>query len=86
MELEPIQDKWESFGWDVFSVNGHSITELMDAFEKTKEKNGKPKIIIADTVKGKGVSLMEHQPKWHYWQGMTDEQIKLARKELEFIT
>ena len=53
--------------------------------EVIKEKNGKPKIIIADTVKGKGVSLMEHQPNWHYWQGMTEEQIQTTRQELEII-
>ena len=85
LELEPIQDKWASFGWDVFKVNGHSITELLDVFERTKEKNGNPKVIIADTVKGKGISQMEHQPDWHYWQGMTEEDIQTAHKELEIV-
>ena len=83
LELEPIADKWSAFGWDVFSVNGHSIQELLEAFEKTKIHNGRPKIIIADTVKGKGISLMEHRPEWHYWQGMTEEDINNTRRELE---
>ncbi len=83
LELEPIADKWAAFGWDVFSVNGHSIPELLEAFEKTKKQNGRPKIIIADTVKGKGISLMEHRPDWHYWQGMTEHEITNIRTELE---
>ncbi len=83
VQLSPIDKKWEAFGWETYNVDGHSIQELQEAFRKVDNNNGKPKIIIANTVKGKGSSIMEHNPEWHYWQGMTEDQIKLTRKELE---
>lgn len=65
MKLEPLNKKWESFGWDVQTVNGHSIKNLLRAFNKSKKKNGKPKLIIAKTIKGKGISFMEDVTRWH---------------------
>lgn len=62
---EPVRDKWEAFGWNTAIVNGHDISALRQAFkERTKNK---PNIIIADTVKGKGVSFMENKLEWHYY-------------------
>jgi transketolase len=83
VKLSPIDEKWESFGWETHKVDGHSIEELQKVFKEVDNCNGKPKIIIADTVKGKGCSIMEHKPEWHYWQGMTEEQIEQTRKELK---
>ena len=83
VRLSPIDEKWKSFGWETHTVDGHSIEELQKVFKKVDNNNGKPKIIIANTVKGKGSSIMEHQKDWHYWQGMTEEQVEQTRKELQ---
>lgn len=63
--FEPIADKWKAFGWQVERVGGHNFQELIKAYNKPGI--GKPKIIIADTCKGKGVSFMENEMKWHYF-------------------
>jgi len=76
---EPIFDKWKSFGWKVLEINGHDHDELLDAFNSSHENL--PKLIIANTVKGKGVSFMENSLDWHY-KSPDDEQLKLALKEL----
>ncbi|MEO8660003.1 MAG: transketolase [Bryobacteraceae bacterium] len=65
MELEPIVDKWKAFGWHVVEVNGHDITALQNAFTEAAATKSKPTILIAHTVKGKGVSFMENNPKFH---------------------
>ena len=82
MKLEPIEKKWSAFGWETYTVDGHSIKELQDVFKKVKNNNGKPKIIIANTIKGMGFSIMEHRREWHYWQGMSEKEIELTRKEI----
>lgn len=60
----PIRDKWEAFGWEVDEVNGHNAAAIHAA--TSRRKGGKPFMLIGNTVKGKGVSFMEHQPIWHY--------------------
>jgi len=65
MNLEPLSDKWIAFGWEVIQCNGHSIEELIDSFEKAKEIKGKPKVIIANTIKGKGISFAEDVCSYH---------------------
>ena len=75
---EPIEKRWSSFGWNVIEVNGHSFEELLNAFEV---KTTKPKMIIAHTVKGKGVSFMENKLEWHY-KSPNQEQYEMALKEL----
>jgi len=70
--FEPVIKKWEAFGWQACRVNGHSFSEIITAFNKPNK--GKPKIIIADTCKGKGVSFMENQMKWHYF--IVTEELK----------
>jgi len=66
LPLEPFEEKWEKFNWEVFSVDGHDFQALFAAFTSAlQNQNGKPKVLIANTVKGKGVSFMENDPKWH---------------------
>jgi len=62
--IEPIKDKWEAFGWHVFEINGHNFEEIINALDKADEIK-KPIMIIANTVKGKGVDFMENQCDWH---------------------
>lgn len=83
MSLEPFSDKWRSFNWNVIEVDGHNIDLLTNAFEQAKKiKNGKPSVIIARTVKGKGVSFMENNPDFH-GKAPNAEEMKIALKELE---
>lgn len=63
--LEPLADKWSSFGWNVLLINGHSFPEIIEAVEKARTCRGQPTMIIAETVKGKGVPFMENRVEWH---------------------
>ena len=65
MDLEPLVDKFEAFGWYVLTIDGHDFPQIIDAIEKGDINEGKPTMIIADTVKGKGVSFMEHSLSFH---------------------
>jgi len=78
LALEPLKEKWESFGWNVTVINGHSHIEISDALSLKSEK---PNCIIADTVKGKGVSFMENEVLWHYRAPNLDEFLA-AKDEL----
>lgn len=80
--LEPIGDKWRSFGWEVVETNGHSVEQLMSAFGCIGRTGGKPLLILANTVKGKGISFMENRAEWHYWHPMSEEQVARARADL----
>ncbi len=82
MNIEPFGQKWAAFGWQVMEVDGHSFPQLIDAFAKAKEIKGKPTVIIAHTVKGKGVSFMENNPDFH-GKAPSAEELKIALKELE---
>ena len=77
--FEPVVDKWQAFGWTPLRVNGHNFKEIDSALRKSSD--GKPKVIIADTTKGKGVSFMEDEMKWHYFI-VTDELREKALGEL----
>jgi transketolase len=81
--LEPLVDKWKSFGWTVHEVNGHDIQEIMDKLilAKQLEATAKPQAIIAHTIKGKGVSFVEADFTFH-GRALKAEQAELARKEL----
>ncbi len=81
MGIEPFTDKWAAFGWKVFDVNGHDLAQVIDALEKAKEVRGQPAVIIARTVKGKGVSFMENNPDFH-GKAPSAEQLEIALKEL----
>jgi transketolase len=62
-----MADKWRSFGWQVEKIDGHNTNQIFEGLNRCAEQmNGKPKVIIADTIKGKGVSFMENVPIWHY--------------------
>lgn len=82
MGTSPLDKKWESFGWAVKTINGNDIEELLHAFESLPFEKGKPSVIIANTTKGKGVSYMENQLKWHH--GVPNkEEYALAIQELD---
>lgn len=66
LDLEPFADKWRAFGWEVVEVGGHDHAALKHALAALPAKTGKPTLVLAHTVKGKGVSFMEGQLKWHY--------------------
>lgn len=72
LNTDPVDEKFEAFGWAVRHVDGHNINELMAAFDALPFEKDKPSLIIAHTVKGKGVSYMENQLKWHH--GVPDKQ------------
>ncbi|SDZ38454.1 transketolase [Evansella caseinilytica] len=80
MNNEPLDKKWESFGWDVVEVNGHDFAELTEALNVTTA-NGKPTMVIANTIKGKGISLAENVAGWHH-HVPSKEEYDLAMKEL----
>lgn len=82
MNLEPIADKWKAFGWHIIEINGHDIKEILTAYEEAKTIKEKPTIIIAHTIKGKGVSFMENVVDFHGRPPTKEEEIK-ALKELE---
>ena len=67
MNIEPIKDKWESFGWQTIQIDGHNIEQILAAFHQARwlNRTGKPTIVIAHTIKGKGVPWMEFNPRWH---------------------
>ena len=65
LEIEPLADKWKSFGWEVIKCNGNDIQELLDAYSKAKRVIGKPTVIIANTLMGKGVASIEDDYRWH---------------------
>ena len=81
MPLEPLAYKWRAFGWTVATCNGHDPGDIEKAFSTTILKD-KPLVVIAETVKGKGVSFMEHQALWH-GKAPDDEQLQRALEELK---
>jgi len=81
MPLGNINAKWESFGWKVIETNGHSIRDISSALEEAKRVKVKPTIIVAETVKGKGISFMEGKNIWH-GNPIDDEHFNIAMKEL----
>jgi transketolase len=82
MNLEPLNKKWEAFGWHVIEVDGHDSNQLFDAFEQAKPVKGQPTVIIAHTVKGKGVSFMENNADFH-GKAPNAAEVEIALKELE---
>lgn len=65
MSPEPLAEKWRAFGWDVQVIDGHDMAQILEAVEKAQKVKGKPQMIVAETIKGKGVSFMENQAGWH---------------------
>jgi len=81
LQLEPLREKWETFGWDAHEIDGHNIREILNYLELLPNGSNKPVALIANTIKGKGVSFMEDDNNWHYRSPSEDEVAK-AFKEL----
>jgi transketolase len=85
MDLGDVEAKWRAFGWNVLSINGHDMGQILSALDAASESNnGKPTIIISNTIKGRGVSFMELNHKFH-GKAPNDEEYKLALEEIEKI-
>ena len=82
MSLEPLAKKWEGFGWHVQTIDGHNVREISKAVDTAKEVKGKPHVIIANTIKGKGVSFMECNLHFH-GNAPTEEELSRALAELK---
>ena len=82
MSLEPLLAKWSAFGWKTCEIDGHDIKQIIETVEEAKTTKGKPIVIIANTIKGKGVSFMENKPGWH-GKSVNDEEFKLALEEIK---
>lgn len=81
MDVEPLADKWISFGWHTLVIDGHDFAAIQRAFAEAAATKGKPTAVIANTVKGKGVSFMENNPKYH-GVAPTPDEVQVALKEL----
>jgi transketolase len=81
IKMDPLPEKFEAFGWAVEQVDGHDYGALIDLFGRVPLQQGKPTCVIANTVKGRGVSFMENKPEWHHGVP-TAEQVEAARAEL----
>lgn len=81
MKVTPIDEKFKAFGWNVIAIDGHNVEEIIKGFEKARESKGMPTLLLAKTVKGKGVSFMENEAGWH-GKAPSEEQAKQAVQEL----
>lgn len=84
MPLEPLRKKWEDFGWKVIEINGHDIEKVHEALDEANSSKDKPTIIIASTIKGKGVSFMENEVSWHS-RPMSEDEFNKAIEELDRV-
>lgn len=81
LALEPLAERWQSFGWDVHAVNGHDQAALTKTVTRLASIPGRPHVLLARTISGKGVSFMERQIKWHYWP-MSEAEYQQALAEI----
>ena len=81
MNVNPIDEKFRSFGFHVINIDGHNIDQILQAFEEARNTKGKPTVIVAKTIKGKGISFMENQAGWH-GKAPSKEEYEIAQKEL----
>ena len=79
VHMKPFVEKWKAFGWNVIEINGHDFKEIEAALKERKEKV--PTVIVANTIKGKGISFMEEVPIWHY-RMPNEEELSIVMKEL----
>lgn len=82
MNIKPVEDKFIAFGWNVFTIDGHDMQEIVDALDEAEKIKGKPTMIVANTVKGKGVSIFEGKVQYH-GVAPTYEELQIALKELK---
>jgi transketolase len=80
--VDPLADKWRAFGWHTLEIDGHDFVAIRQALAEAEATKGKPTCLVAHTVKGKGVSFMENNPKFHGTAPTADE-VKLALQELQ---
>ena len=80
LKIEPMKDKWKSFGWKVYEINGHSFGSIDKVFSKFN-KNPIPTAVVCRTIKGKGISFMEDNNLWHY-RSPDKKEFKMAKEEL----
>lgn len=84
LKLEPLHDKWEAFGWRVKRINGHDLEQIEEAFMDIRRRpSDKPTVIIADTIKGRGINHLSHKPLCHGRTPKKEEEISLCRKQLQ---
>jgi len=81
MNYEPLDQRWKAFGWSVREINGHDMRQIVEASTAIPFERGKPSLIIANTVKSKGISFAENRAEYHYWKA-TQEQIAQAERDL----
>jgi len=81
MNIEPVDKKFEAFGWQIIKIDSHDFKEIMSALDKADKIKDKPVMIIAETVKGKGVSCMENKSEWH-GKACNAQELKECLKEL----
>jgi transketolase len=80
MPLDPLPDKWREFGWNAHEIDGHDFGQILEAVQRTRANHGKPAMIIARTIKGKGVSFMENEVAWHSGPPSADEYERAMRE------
>jgi len=84
MSYEPLDERWRSFGWSVRIIDGHDFVSIIDTAMQTPFEKGKPSVIIADTVKSKGLSFAEGKVSYHYWK-VKPEEMEIAERDLDRI-
>ncbi|MCP4222728.1 MAG: transketolase, partial [Actinomycetia bacterium] len=81
--LDPLQDKWLAFGWNVLEIDGHDFDQICQAIESALDEKTRPTVVLATTVKGKGVDFMENVASWHYAgldEAMRDKALACLQK------
>jgi transketolase len=84
MSYEPLDQRWEAFGWSVREINGHDMQQIVQAAEDAPFETGRPSVVIANTVKSKGISFAEDRADYHYWKA-SQEQIDQAEQDLSAL-
>ena len=82
LDLEPVLAKWQAFGWPVIEIDGHDLDQIAKALDQAEARKGVPTFVVANTVKGKGVSFMENDPEWHGKAPTPAEAIRAIREIL----
>jgi transketolase len=82
LNLDPLPAKWQAFGWNVLDVDGHNHQQLIESLQADTDAEGRPTVLLCNTVKGKGVSFMQDELAWHY-KSPNEEQLRQALAELE---
>ena len=81
LPTDPVPDKWRAFGWQVRECDGHDVAAILHALEELRQVRGRPTVLLAHTVKGKGVSFMENNPAWHA-KAPNEQEYLQAKTEL----